>query len=599
MSFTNGQYGDDSYLVYQLEMDDVVETMSFGQITNNLIEGLAPATFTQMDTTRSVMYKITSHMPLEDFLQRSIKKKHLIKLLSGIVGAIRNAQEYMIDPSMFLLDKKFVFVKTSPFAVSLICLPVQQSPYRRIGLQEFLWNLVVKARTDSSENREYIAVLNEKLDPEMPMSMEEIEKLLEAISQDGGYVEPAAANASTPAANTYRPPQPVYTPPQPIHEPPKKTSRVSDPVPSMPPQPPVPPVTPKPVDTQPESYGWEVGLKDNFGDEARDQGKKSGGLFGFGRAPKEKPVKEEKPKKEPEKKVNRKEPHHFDLISSDRPVAIFDEPEEPVQKPYEAPASVPNIPFDVPGSQSRTPAYEPPVSQSRGGFDVPGSQSRGGFDVPGSQSRGGFDVPGSQGRTPAYEPPVNQSRTPAFEVPGGSGSSSSSGRMAFDIPGSNGPDPDPRLQKNKWFGGHKETPKTQGPAVLNNITANNYSGTVYVSAGDDSGGTIWENPTPEAPTEMNARLFRENGGENVPISGIVFQIGSDYDYSDYHIGNNRSVSGTHAQILVRQNAYFIKDMNSRNHTYVDDRMIPSGVETPLYHGSRVRLGSERFIFYLY
>ena len=605
MSFTNGQYGDDSYLVYQMEADDVVETMSFGQITNNLIEGLAPATFTQMDTTRSVMYKITSHMSLEDFLQRTIKKKHLLKLLSGIVGAIRAAQEYMIDPAMFLLDRKFVFVKTSPFSVSLICLPVQQSPYRRMGLQEFLWNLVVKARTDSSESREYVSVLMEQLDPENLRTMEELEKLLESVSQGAtAPAEPAnptynpPAPAYNPPAPAYNPPAPAYNPPAPAYNPPAPAYNppapaYNPPAPAYNPpapayNPPQDPVrkTHDPIPEAPKSYDWESGLKDNFGAEAREQEKK-GGLFGK-RAPKEKPVKEEKPKKEPkkepEKKVNRKEPHHFDLVSSDRPVAIFDEPEEPVQKPYEAPASIPGVPFEMPSSQKK-PAYDIPAAPKKPAYETPASQNRMPFEVPGVQSSAPFEVPGNQG----------------FEIPGGSASSGSAGRLPFEVPGSKPaePAPQPQPQKNKWFS-RQETPKPAAePAVLKNVPANNYSGTVYVSAGDNDGGTVWENPAPEMPSQINAHLLRESTSEKVSISGTVFQIGSDYDYSDYHIGNNRSVGGTHAQILVKQGNYFIKDMNSKNHTYVDDRMIPGGVETPLYHGSRVRLGSERFIFYLY
>jgi hypothetical protein len=154
MSFTNGQYGDDRYLIYQFEENDIIETMSFGQITNNVIDGLAPATFTQMDTTKSVMYKITSKMSLEDFLQKPIKKKHLMQILSGIVKSVRTAQEYMIDPSTMLLNKEFIYLKVSSFDINLICLPVVNPGIRNPGVQEFLWDLVAKTKKDMSESRE-------------------------------------------------------------------------------------------------------------------------------------------------------------------------------------------------------------------------------------------------------------------------------------------------------------------------------------------------------------------------------------------------------------------------------------------------------------
>ena len=99
--------------------------------------------------------------------------------------------------------------------------------------------------------------------------------------------------------------------------------------------------------------------------------------------------------------------------------------------------------------------------------------------------------------------------------------------------------------------------------------------------------------------KLNAHLIRLSTNEIVPIKGTLFQLGSDYEYSDYQVRNNKTVSSTHARIIVRQKEYYILDMNSKNHTYVDDKVIPSMVETKLNHGTRVRLGSEKFVFNLY
>lgn len=41
---------------------------------------------------------------------------------------------------------------------------------------------------------------------------------------------------------------------------------------------------------------------------------------------------------------------------------------------------------------------------------------------------------------------------------------------------------------------------------------------------------------------------------------------------------------------------FIVDTNSLNHTYVDGKQIPSGVETKLSDDSKFRLANETFAF---
>ena len=131
------------------------------------------------------------------------------------------------------------------------------------------------------------------------------------------------------------------------------------------------------------------------------------------------------------------------------------------------------------------------------------------------------------------------------------------------------------------------------------IPVNSYGGTVVLH--DQGNETMLEEQVMDIPVnvKMVAHLIRVSNNEIIPIKGTVFQIGSDYEYSDYQISNNKTVGDTHARIVMRQNEYYIKDINSKNHTYVDDKVIPSMVETKLNHGSRVRLGSERFVFHLY
>ena len=460
MSFSIGQYGDNSYLVYQFEENDEIETMSFGQITNNQIDGLAPATFTQMDVTKSIMYKITSHISLEDFLQRPIKKKDLLRILSGILKAVSAAQEYMIEEAMFLLDRKYIYLKTSSFEVKMICLPVQRTDYRYGDLQAFLWDIVAKTAKDKTESREYVSELMEKLSPEISLSMEEMEKILESFQQGNEH------SASKPQAEVLPKAEPKPEPKAEVKVEPK--------------------IDPKPV-SEPKAYEWEKDLKQGFGDEVREQEKKSGsGFLGFLRGSKEKP---EKVKKE-------------------------SAPKKLVKQAPAVSGNQVNLPFAVPGVE--IPAMEPEESPKQA----------------------------HKPATPKKKEPVQQE-------------------------------------------------------VINRSSSSNYNGTIYVSSGENNSGTIWDTLVPMEPAGGYVHLVRESNNEMIAVEGTNFRIGSDISYADYHVSNNKTVSGTHAVILAHQNAYFIKDTNSKYHTYVDDEKITNDREVPLNHGAKIRLGSERFTFYLY
>ena len=50
---------------------------------------------------------------------------------------------------------------------------------------------------------------------------------------------------------------------------------------------------------------------------------------------------------------------------------------------------------------------------------------------------------------------------------------------------------------------------------------------------------------------------------------------------------------------MRDGEYFISDMNSTNHTFIDGTMIQSSVEVRIDHGSKVKLANEEFEFRMY
>lgn len=94
-------------------------------------------------------------------------------------------------------------------------------------------------------------------------------------------------------------------------------------------------------------------------------------------------------------------------------------------------------------------------------------------------------------------------------------------------------------------------------------------------------------------------LFRVKNNEKIMIDKPVFRIGKERSYVDYFISDNTAVSRSHANLITRDNSYYIMDTNSTNHTFINDVMIQSNVETELKHGDKIRLANEVFVFNLY
>lgn len=94
-----------------------------------------------------------------------------------------------------------------------------------------------------------------------------------------------------------------------------------------------------------------------------------------------------------------------------------------------------------------------------------------------------------------------------------------------------------------------------------------------------------------------ASLQRILTEHTIPINKAVFRLGKEKSYVDYFVNNNNAVSRSHADIIQRGQNYFIKDLNSKNFTYVNGQKIPVQVEIQIYDGDRIQLANEEFIFY--
>ncbi len=95
-----------------------------------------------------------------------------------------------------------------------------------------------------------------------------------------------------------------------------------------------------------------------------------------------------------------------------------------------------------------------------------------------------------------------------------------------------------------------------------------------------------------------AYLIRKRTEEKILIDSDVFRVGFDWSTSDYAIDDNETISTRHAQILRRNGRYYVVDVGSTNHTFVDQRMIREQVEMEVYSGTTIRFSNEEFIFWI-
>ena len=113
---------------------------------------------------------------------------------------------------------------------------------------------------------------------------------------------------------------------------------------------------------------------------------------------------------------------------------------------------------------------------------------------------------------------------------------------------------------------------------------------------ENTGLLVGEEPYSAAVTHTPT-LVRTRNDETIYVDKPVFRIGKGQNYVDYVVEDNNAVSRSHADIINRKGKCFVIDLNSTNHTYVNNQVIPSNCETPLCEGDRLILGNEEFVFH--
>ncbi len=141
----------------------------------------------------------------------------------------------------------------------------------------------------------------------------------------------------------------------------------------------------------------------------------------------------------------------------------------------------------------------------------------------------------------------------------------------------------------------------EGPIILHNregILPDLGDGTVVLANGNTEDVFHGEDVTQCLMNREYARgyLVRASTGEKIAITETEFRIGKSHRETDYCVEGNPAVSRHHAKIIQRGDFFWLIDTDSKNRTYVDQKVIESNREVSLSHGTQIRFADEDFTF---
>lgn len=560
MSFTYENQGNNTYLVYKIGASDNVDTMSLGMITNNKIDGIVPTLFTQSDTDRFIKYNISAKVSAKEFLSGVVNKKRLLGVFISVLKAIKSTEEYMIDARSLLIDLEHIYVDVSKCDAMLVCLPLVRQN-ESVNIPMFFKQIMFSTQFDQNENCDYVAQIINYLNSTPVFSVDAFEKLLMDIDADNLNIA-----ASKAVVGQQKPVQP------------QSQSQSQQPKPM---QPAMNQLKNAQVQTNMPSQGKMQSQRET--QSANNVVQPNQVNFAV---PNMNPQNQNRINNNVQMGTNisgtyvettsEKQMSMFGLLThyskENKQIYERQKAQRKAQKEAEKNgAAMPgqnvkpsNVSFAIPGQppQQRPQPAQPQTvmpQQPQQQFAQPQRQF-----TQSNQSQRQFAQP--QPMPQAQQKPVQQVQ----------------------------PQPVQNQNTNTGMTGNPSVP----PQILENMTkAGNFGETTVLGVGSEAGETTVLGAS--QAQIIKPYLLRIKNNERIELNKPVFRIGKERSYVDYFVSDNTAVSRSHANIINKDNDFYIVDTNSTNHTYVNGSMIQSNVETKIEHGTKIRLANEDFEFFMY
>jgi len=573
-------------LIYELKQDEQADMVAIEMIQQNSnIPGLLKMIYTQNNSQRVLKYNITSKITLQQLLERNVTKKTIISVLINTIRTLISADEYLLEQDCFVLDMEKVFVDISSYEVGMIYLPIKIEK-KNVDYSVFFKNLILISKYDESENCEYVAQIISYLNS----ASFSLVGFYDYLHQVGGLQkeplnevtyqqQPQLNNMQVQPQMNYQMNQQInrqVTPQMNLQTNQQMNQKMNQSVPNV----------------QTENDGVKT-IVDSFATVDAINNKKSGML-------RKNQNQMQMPGQAPNVGRNQM------AMPGQTPNVGRNQMAMPGQAPnvgrnqMAMPGQAPN----VGRNQMAMPGQAPNVGRNQ--MQMPGQAPMMGNPLPvqnkkekkaankkdkkkgklfggNSETNNVMSVPNANMQNMNYNQSVQNN------MPNNMSSVGMNNMSNRSIP------------NNFASGNSAFNNMPQSNMGMNNMSQNNIPGfgETTVLGVSNSGETTVLTPEMNPNNQGNVRqayLVREKNGERVPITKEKFIIGKEKSFVDYFIADNTAISRSHAYIVNRNNEYYIVDTNSKNHTYVDGKLITPNTEINITNDCKIKLADEDFIF---
>lgn len=156
--FKEEQQDHYKFQVYHIAEQEEMDTVTYGMITNNKIEGIIDCSYVQIDEDKMFRFNVSDLVSFRDYFQREIKKKELLNICYSLAIVVQELNSYMIDSNRMILDRDYMYINVRTNQTNIIVLPIETDKDSG-NLHGFLKELLFEVEIDQNEDITYFATL--------------------------------------------------------------------------------------------------------------------------------------------------------------------------------------------------------------------------------------------------------------------------------------------------------------------------------------------------------------------------------------------------------------------------------------------------------
>ncbi len=532
-NFSYETQGSESYLIYTFQNDTATNSLIVGMMSNNNIEGLLPFSYHQMGSARYARYNISSLISLKKLCEEPVKRKILLNIFRSIADAYINSEDYAIDPQNIVVDTQYLYVNPENGNAFMICVPCN-TVQNNPDIKTLYKDIMMTAVFDRTENCSYIGQIELYLSSDS-FNPSDFKKFINEIDieEPPAPIEPVVSEEPVP-----QPEQEIFLN---VPENNNTQNEISSQLPAQPElntynQPQQYQTDNAAYQPQNPSYGYEQQYQQNDSVyQSRYQNNNE-----YNQYQPQYPTDNNSYYQQQYSQEN-SEDHYQQQYQTDN------------NSYYQQQYSVDN----------NANSYQQPY-QTNNSYNYQ------------QQYQNNNDYTG-------YQQYATDSSASAYQQQYPTDNNTNTYQQQYSADNHTNNYSQPYAAENNSYAQQVVQPSVDPYGETTVLGASGYNETTVL------GGSSYEN----MPA---AYLIRHKNGERVLVNKDVFHIGKEKSIADYFISDNSAISRKHAEIVKRNNEYYIIDTNSTNHIYVNGIRIPCNVETHIISGTEIILADERFDF---